>query len=76
MTLMVFGGMMAPALPREGGYDSCGTCYRKAFNRNPPQNPANPVAQWRADILTDFTRPHCSRRSIQTFGVMAPNIYD
>lgn len=70
-----------PALPCEGGYDE-GTVerYRKAFNRNPPQNPKHRQwIQWRADILTDFLASlyHQVKAINPNLLVsMAPNIYD
>lgn len=70
-----------PALPCEGGYDE-GTVerYRKAFNRNPPQNPKHRQwIQWRADILTDFLASlyhEVKAINPNLLVSMAPNIYD
>lgn len=70
-----------PALPCEGGYDlSTIERYRRAFNRNPPQNPKERQwLQWRADILTDFlARLYQEVKTINPdlLVSMAPNIYD
>jgi len=70
-----------PALPCEGGYDE-GTVerYRRAFNRNPPQNPKESQwLQWRADILTDFLAhlyQEIKAINPDLLVSMAPNIYD
>lgn len=70
-----------PALPCEGGYDLLTIeRYRRAFNRNPPQNPKDRQwLQWRADILTDFlARLYQEVKTINPdlLVSMAPNIYD
>ncbi len=70
-----------PALPSEGGYDLLTVeRYRRAFNRNPPQNPKDRQwLQWRADILTDFlARLYQEVKAINPdlLVSMAPSIYD
>jgi len=73
-------GDRLPALPCEGGYDLLTVeRYRKAFNRNPPQNPKNRGGSSGVLIFSPtFSSSLSGSQSDQSrpFGVYVPNIYD